>query len=37
MRLFTERGIDTPTPRMRYVGERGGRLAELPPGGEEPA
>lgn len=37
MRLFAERGIDTPTPRMRYVSERNRSYVELPPSGEEPA
>ena len=35
MRLFDERGIQTPTPRVSYVPGKGGRL--LPAAGEEPA
>jgi small conductance mechanosensitive channel len=35
MRLFDERGIQTPTPRVSYVPGKGGRL--LPGAGEEPA
>lgn len=39
MRLFAERGIETPTPKVSYVpGGRGGKSsAGLPPPGEEPA
>lgn len=37
MRLFSERGIETPTPKMRYMPGKGGKpYPELPPG-EEPA
>ena len=35
MRLFDERGIQTPTPRVSYVPGKGGNL--LPAAGEEPA
>lgn len=35
MRMFDERGIQTPTPRVSYVPGRGGNL--LPPAGEDPA
>jgi small-conductance mechanosensitive channel len=35
MRLFDERGIQTPTPRVSYVPGKGGKL--LPAAGEEPA
>ncbi|MNY56140.1 Moderate conductance mechanosensitive channel YbiO precursor [compost metagenome] len=38
MRLFAERGIDTPTPRVSYVSRRDGKSQQqLPPGEEEPA
>jgi moderate conductance mechanosensitive channel len=39
MRLFAERGIETPTPKVSYVPGRGGSrsYSELPPLGEEPA
>ena len=39
LRLFAERGIETPTPRVSYVPGRAGSksYAELPPLGEEPA
>lgn len=39
MRIFAERGIETPTPRVSYVpGGKGNRgYSELPPMGEEPA
>lgn len=38
MRLFTERGIETPTPRVSYVQEQGGRFhPQLPPSAEQPA
>jgi small-conductance mechanosensitive channel len=35
MRMFDERGIQTPTPRVSYVPGKGGNL--LPAAGEEPA
>ncbi len=36
MRLFAERGIDTPTPRVSYVSRRDGKSQQqLPPGEEE--
>ena len=35
MRMFDERGIQTPTPRVSYVPGKGGRM--LPAAGEEPA
>lgn len=35
MRLFDERGIQTPTQRINYVTGKGGKL--LPPTGEQPA
>ena len=35
MRLFDERGIETPTPRVSYVPGKGGAL--MPAAGEEPA
>ena len=38
MRLFGERGIETPTPKMRYVPGKGGKsYPELPPMGEDPS
>ncbi len=39
MRLFAERGIETPTPRVSYVpgGGRSKSYTKLPPLGEEPA
>lgn len=38
MRLFSERGIETPTPKMRYMPGKGAKAyPELPPTADDPA